>query len=87
MSFYDYILGTDVRTMNMDRMMRRFGVDGALNALPAKARVHAVERCRSCGQQEACRTWLDAAVDADGPPSYCRNGQLIDDLRHGRTQR
>ena len=86
MSFYDYVVGVDVRTMNMDRMMRRFGVDEALNALPAVARVQAVERCRSCGRQEACRAWLDAGVEADAPPSYCRNGQLIDDLSRGRTR-
>ena len=83
MSFYDYIVGVDIRTVNMDRMMRRFGVDQALVAMPPIMRVHAVERCRACGQQEACRAWLDAAADADEPPGYCRNGQLIDDLSHG----
>jgi len=83
MSFYDDIVGVDVRAVKMDRMMQRFGVDGALNALPAVARVQAAERCRSCGQQDACRAWLDAVVEADAPPSYCRNGQLIDDLSRG----
>jgi hypothetical protein len=87
MSFYDYILGIDIRTVNMDRMMRRFGVDQALDAQPPIMRVHAVERCRACGRQEDCRAWLDAAVDADVPPSYCRNGQLIDDLSHHRPAR
>ncbi len=81
MSFYDYIIGIDVRTVNMERMMQRFHVDGALAELPLAARNAAIERCRSCGRQDLCRAWLDAGVEADEPPDYCRNGQLIDDLR------
>jgi hypothetical protein len=81
MSFYDYITGIDVRTVNMERMMRRFHVDDALATLPQRMRTDAVERCRSCGRQELCRAWLDAGTQAPEPPAYCRNGQLIDDLR------
>jgi len=80
MSFYDYIAAVDIRTVNMARMTKRFGVERALNELPAAVRVQALARCWSCGRQEACRAWLDAGVEPDAPPTYCRNSPLIDDL-------
>ncbi|WP_244839855.1 DUF6455 family protein [Mesorhizobium sp. 131-2-5] len=33
--------------------------------------------CRSCGHQDECAVWLDETEDADHPPAYCRNSDLI----------
>jgi hypothetical protein len=84
MSFYDFLVSIDVRTALMERMMQKFSVDRQLKCLPHHAAVvsRAVDRCRSCGHQDACADWLEHNDRPDEPPDFCRNRDLIARLRH-----
>lgn len=79
MSFFDYLMGADVRTALMGRMMQKVGVDRQLRVVADHVAVtnRAVDRCRSYGHQDECAAWLDETEHADHPPAYCRNGDLI----------
>ncbi|WP_027062195.1 DUF6455 family protein [Mesorhizobium loti] len=89
MSFLDYLISIDARTVLMARMMQRLGVDRQLKVVADHAAVtnRAVDRCRSCGHQDECSTWLDEHQQADNPPDYCRNRDLIARLQHAAGQR
>ena len=89
MSFLDYLISVDTRTALMDRMMRKLGVDKQLKIVPDHIAVtsRAVDRCRSCGHQDECSIWLDEHQQADNPPDYCRNSDLIARLQHAAGQR
>jgi len=89
MTFLDYLISVDARTALMGRMMQKLGVDKQLKSVPDHAAVtnRAVDRCRSCGHQDVCSTWLDAHQQADVPPDYCRNRDLIARLQHAADQR
>ncbi|OBQ71307.1 DUF6455 family protein [Mesorhizobium erdmanii] len=89
MRFLDYLIAVDVRTALMDRMMRKLGVDRQLKVVADQIQVtnRAVDRCRSCGHQEECSTWLDNEQNANHPPAYCRNSDLIARLRLAAGQR
>ncbi|RWB24993.1 DUF6455 family protein [Mesorhizobium sp.] len=89
MTFLDYLISIDARTALMGRMMRRLGVDRQLKVVADHAAVtnRAVDRCRSCGHQDECSTWLDEHQHADDPPNYCRNRDLIARLQHAAGQR
>lgn len=69
MSFYDFLVSADVRTAWMGRMMQKFMVDRELRCLPDHAAVvsYAVDRCRSCGHQDACADWLEQDDHPDQP--------------------
>ncbi|TIQ30608.1 MAG: hypothetical protein E5X48_28710 [Mesorhizobium sp.] len=84
MSFLDYLLTIDVKTSLMGRMMEKMGVDRQLKIIPDHLAVtnRAADRCRSCGHQTECATWLDSHEQADAPPPYCRNADLIARLQH-----
>ncbi|ESY72925.1 DUF6455 family protein [Mesorhizobium sp. M0051] len=89
MNFLDYLVSVDARTALMDRMMRKLGVDRQLKIVSDhEAVVHrAADRCRSCGHQDECAIWLDEHQQADDPPDYCRNRDLIARLQHAAGQR
>ncbi|ADV15434.1 hypothetical protein EN962_24620 [Mesorhizobium sp. M7A.F.Ca.CA.001.09.2.1] len=89
MSFLDYLISVDARVALMGRMMRKLGVDRQLKVVADHAAVtdRAVNRCRSCGHQDECSTWLDQNEQADAPPDYCRNRDLIARLQHVAGQR
>ena len=84
MIFYDFFVSVDTRTLLMERMMRRFGVDRLLKHVPNHAAVtpRAIDRCRACGHQAECAGWLDRNEHPGEPPDYCRNSDLIARLRH-----
>lgn len=84
MSFLDYLISVDARTALMGRMMQRLGVDRRLKVVADHGAVidRAVNRCRACGHQGECMTWLDQHEKADEPPDYCRNRDLIARLQH-----
>lgn len=84
MTFFDYLVAHDVRTTLMGRMMQTFGVDRTLRSIPDHANVtaRAVDRCRACGHQAECATWLDTDEKPASPPDYCRNSDLIARLQH-----
>jgi hypothetical protein len=84
MTFLDYLISVDARTALMGRMMRTLGVDRQLKVVPDHAAVtnRAANRCRACGHQDECSTWLDDHHQADEPPAYCRNSDLIARLQH-----
>ncbi|RWD57040.1 MAG: hypothetical protein EOS36_27205 [Mesorhizobium sp.] len=84
MSLLDYLLSIDLRTTLMGRMMQTMGVDRQLKTVPDHIAVvnRAADRCRSCGHQAECSTWLDSHEQADVPPDYCRNADLIARLQH-----
>jgi len=88
MTFLDYLISADARTTLMDRMMRKLGVDRQLKVVADHTAVtkRAVDRCRSCGHQDECSVWLDEHQQADNPPDYCRNSDLIARLRHAAGQ-
>ena len=89
MTFLDYLISVDARTALMGCMMQKLGVDRQLKSVPDHAGVinRAVDRCRSCGHQDECSTWLDEHQQADVPPDYCRNSDLIARLQHAAGQR
>lgn len=89
MSFLDYLISVDARTALMGRMMRTVGVDRHLKVVADHAAVtnRAVNRCRSCGHQDECSAWLDEHQQAENPPDYCRNSDLIARLQHAAGQR
>jgi hypothetical protein len=89
MNFLDYLISADARVALMDRMMRKLGVDRQLKVVADHAAVthRAVDRCRSCGHQDECSIWLDEHQQADSPPDYCRNRDLIARLQHAAGQR
>jgi uncharacterized protein DUF6455 len=89
MTFLDYLISVDARTALMDRMMRTLGVDRQLQVVHDHAAVtsRAADRCRSCGHQDECSTWLDEHQHAENPPDYCRNRDLIARLQHAAGHR
>ncbi|PDQ23078.1 hypothetical protein CN311_00305 [Mesorhizobium sanjuanii] len=89
MTFLDYLISVDARTVLMGRMMQKLGVDRQLKVVADHVAVtnRAVDRCRSCGHQDDCTTWLDEHQQADNPPDYCRNRDLIARLQHAARQR
>ncbi|MDX8480956.1 DUF6455 family protein [Mesorhizobium sp. VK24D] len=89
MNFLDYLLPIDVKTSLMGRMMQKMGVERQLKIIPDQVAVinRAVDRCRSCGHQAECSTWLDSHEQADAPPEYCRNADLIARLQHAAGHR
>ncbi|TPM89916.1 MULTISPECIES: DUF6455 family protein [unclassified Mesorhizobium] len=89
MSFLDYLISVDARTALMGRMMRTLGVDRHLKVVADHAAVtnRAVNRCRACGHQDECMTWLDEHQQAENPPDYCRNSDLIARLQHVADER
>ncbi|MBZ9717883.1 MULTISPECIES: DUF6455 family protein [unclassified Mesorhizobium] len=89
MSLLDYLISVDARTALMGRMMRTVGVDKHLKVVADHAAVtnRAVNRCRACGHQDECMTWLDEHQQAENPPGYCRNSDLIARLQHVAGQR
>ncbi|MER9673529.1 DUF6455 family protein [Mesorhizobium sp. M0208] len=89
MSFLDYLISVDARAALMGRMMQKLGVDRQLKVVADHAAVtdRAVNRCRSCGHQDECSTWLDQHEQANDPPDYCRNRDLIARLQSVAGQR
>lgn len=89
MNFLDYLISVDARTALMGRMMQKMGVDRQLKVVPDQIAVtsRAVDRCRSCGHQDECSVWLDNNEQAEDPPDYCRNRDLIARLQHAACQR
>ena len=55
--------------------------------LMASGEHRAADRCRSCGHKDECSIWLDEHQQADSPPDYCRNSDLIARLQHAAGQR
>ncbi|WP_245330949.1 DUF6455 family protein [Mesorhizobium sophorae] len=88
-TFLDYLISVDARTALMGRMMQKLGVDRQLKIVADHAAVtnRAVDRCRSCGHQDECSNWLDEHRQADDPPDYCRNRDLIARLQHAAGRR
>lgn len=86
MTFLDYITTHDVRAALMDKMMHKFGIDTQLRSIADHSNVtaRAADRCRACGHQGECATWLDENEQPDLPPDYCRNGDLIARLQHAQ---
>ncbi|TIU29548.1 MAG: hypothetical protein E5W27_03425 [Mesorhizobium sp.] len=84
MKLLDYLISVDARTALMGRMMQKLGVDRQLKVVHDHVAVtnRAVDRCRSCGHQDECATWLDEHENAVSPPDYCRNRDLIARLQH-----
>ncbi|ESZ68752.1 DUF6455 family protein [Mesorhizobium sp. L103C105A0] len=89
MSFLDYLISVDARTALMGRMMRTLGVDRHLKVVADHAAVtnRAVNRCRACGHQDECMTWLDEHEHASEPPDFCHNRDLIARLQHVSGER
>ncbi|PTE07059.1 DUF6455 family protein [Mesorhizobium helmanticense] len=89
MTFLDYLISVDARTVLMGRMMQKLGVDRQLKVVADHVAVtnRASDRCRSCGHQDDCTTWLDEHQQADNPPDYCRNRDLIARLQLAAGQR
>ena len=67
----------------MEQMMRRFGALEKIKQGPEGARTlrSAAIRCIGCGEARACGEWLNEERQAETPPAYCRNTDLIRRLR------
>lgn len=70
----------------MGQMADRLGVDleesELRGDLPPGSRDDMVLSCTNCTSPEECRTWLNTHDTAETPPTYCRNGDLLKDLRN-----
>ena len=69
----------------VDRMATTLGVDlqetAIGGAIDMDELAEAVVRCTGCESPGACEKWLETHPDADAPPGYCRNGDLMTRLR------
>lgn len=65
-------------------MMEKLGVREALIDRPGSAPVmrRAVNRCLSCEAVGDCEQWLESHETADHAPSFCRNSELFERLKH-----
>ncbi|MCC6778522.1 MAG: hypothetical protein IT537_18145 [Hyphomicrobiales bacterium] len=67
----------------LGQMTERLAIDPLVGLqCEAAALASAIQRCRGCGSDAACREWLrraDAAIDA--PPAFCPNAGLLGTLR------
>ncbi len=69
----------------MTRMAGVLGVDldeaELRGTLAPEDRGDMVLACTGCTDPEGCAKWLEANPSADAAPSYCRNADLLTDLR------
>jgi len=69
----------------MGQMADRLGVDldeaELRGDLPPDTRADMVLSCTNCTSPEECRNWLETRDKAENAPGYCRNGELLTDLR------
>ena len=65
----------------MERMFALFQVGdaiGRLGDIRAARTVRAASlRCIGCSHTRECANWLSEQSNPEGPPSYCRNAELI----------
>lgn len=70
----------------VDRMAAALGIDLEEAALTGRVALDeisdAVLRCTGCSNPGHCEGWLAATVEAETPPGYCRNTDLMARLRH-----
>ena len=69
----------------MGRMARTLGVDldeaELRGDLPPEMRDDMVLACTGCSDPAGCREWLVAHDVADAAPGYCRNADLLVEMR------
>ncbi len=70
----------------MARMATRVGADMGIafreGRLSPEDLSSAITRCHGCTSTDECDAWLAAHPEgADRPPGYCRNADLLGDLR------
>ena len=68
----------------MEQMIDTVEVRDALDQRSDHANVlrRAVNRCLTCAEPDACEHWLAEHEHADEAPSYCRNHDLFERLKH-----
>jgi hypothetical protein len=68
----------------MDSMTVKLGVRDAMANRPGAAGVmrRASNRCLSCTAAGECEDWLATHDSADAAPSFCRNSELFERLKH-----
>ena len=68
----------------MERMAETVGADLgdaiADHRLSAADDFTAVIPCTTCDASEECSHWMDSHAHAEGPPAYCRNNDLLEQL-------
>lgn len=78
------IFGHQERGTLFDAMVDKLGLREAMVSRPNSAGVmrRADARCAQCGQETACSQWLAERETADEAPSYCRNHDLFERIKH-----
>lgn len=68
----------------MEKMIDTVDVRDALEQRPDHANVlrRAANRCMTCAEPNACESWLAEHEQANEAPSYCRNHDLFERLKH-----
>ena len=74
----------------VDRMAETLGLDLEEAMMRGQMQMDslgdAVLRCTGCTQPETCESWLQAQNgEVDGAPSYCRNSEMFDLLKAGKS--
>ena len=68
----------------MERMAETVGADLgdaiADHRLSAADNCTAAIRCTTCDASEECSHWMDSHAHAEGPPAYCRNNDILEQL-------
>ena len=65
-------------------MVDKLGMRGALESRPHSEAVmkRAQDRCAECGREDACRQWMAETDAPEETPSYCKNHDLFERLKH-----
>ena len=65
-------------------MINRLGMRDALASRPNSEAVarRAQARCADCGRESACQTWLADNAAPSEAPSFCKNHDLFERLKH-----
>ena len=68
----------------METMIDKLELRNALETRADTVNVmrRAANRCMSCTETEACEKWLAEHNKADEAPSYCRNHDMFERLKH-----
>lgn len=68
----------------MEEMIDTLDLREALESRADNANVirRAANRCMGCTETDACQSWLEEHKTAEQSPSYCRNHDMFERLKH-----
>jgi Family of unknown function (DUF6455) len=79
---------SDVRELQVYKMMERLGIELGAGVIPRYGLMYAsaVRACRTCGSVHACAAWLGSAPASCIAPEFCPNADIFVELElEGQT--